>query len=82
MLSPGTVEAVPGLLLILGSTTRLTVLVVSGFMLTSNLTFLLQGAAEEALMEITGHLPIICTALIFMVFYTHTNFLRVFPGSI
>lgn len=73
VLSAGAVEAVLGLLLILGTTTRLTVLVVSGFMLTSNLTFLLQGQLEEALLEITGHLPIICTALILLVFGTPKN---------
>lgn len=70
VLSAGTVEAVLGLLLVLGSTTRLVVLTVSGFMLTSNLTFLLQGLSEEALLELTGHLPIICTALILIVFGT------------
>lgn len=70
VLSAGVVEAVLGLLLILGSTTRLVVLVISGFMLSSNLAFLLQGQPEEALLEITGHLPIICTALILLVFGT------------
>lgn len=68
VLSAGAMEAALGLLLILGSTTRLTILVVSGFMLTSNLTFLFQGETDEALLEITGHLPIICTALILLVF--------------
>jgi uncharacterized membrane protein YphA (DoxX/SURF4 family) len=68
VLSAGSVEAVLGLLLILGTTTRLAVLVASAFMLTSNLTFLLQGEREEALLEIIGHLPIICTALILLVF--------------
>lgn len=70
VLSAGSVEAILGVLLILGTTTRLVVLVTSGFMLTSNLTFLLQGDAEEALMEIIGHLPIICTVLILLVFGT------------
>lgn len=68
VLSAGSVEAVLGLLLILGTTTRLVVLVTSGFMLSSNLAFLLQGDSAEALMEIIGHLPIICTALILLVF--------------
>jgi uncharacterized membrane protein YphA (DoxX/SURF4 family) len=68
VLSVGSMEAILGLLLILGSTTRLTVLVISGFMLASNLTFFLQDLPAEALTEITGHLPIICTALILIVF--------------
>lgn len=68
VLSAGCVEAVLGLLLILGTTTRLVVLVTSGFMLSSNLAFLLQGDREEALMEIIGHLPIICIALILLAY--------------
>lgn len=68
VLAAGLVEAILGLLLVLGSTTRLCVLVISGFMLSSNLAFLLQGQLDEALTEITGHLPIICTALILLVF--------------
>lgn len=64
VLSAGTMEVVFGLILILGTTTRLNILVVSLFMLTSNLTFFMQGRHTEALVEIIGHLPIIAIALL------------------
>jgi uncharacterized membrane protein YphA (DoxX/SURF4 family) len=68
VLSAGFMEVVFGTILILGTTTRLNVLVVSGFMLTSNITFLVQGHNEAALMELVGHLPIIATAVICIFF--------------
>jgi uncharacterized membrane protein YphA (DoxX/SURF4 family) len=67
VLSAGTMEVVFGTILILGSTTRLNILVVSGFMLASNLTFFLEGHMLEAFIEIIGHMPIIATALFFLV---------------
>jgi uncharacterized membrane protein YphA (DoxX/SURF4 family) len=67
VLSAGTMEVVFGTILILGSTTRLNILVVSGFMLASNLTFFLEGHSLEAYIEIIGHMPIIATALFFLV---------------
>lgn len=66
VLSAGTMEVVFGLILLIGTTTRLNILVVSGFMLTSNLAFLLEGDYREALVEIIGHMPIIATALLFL----------------
>ena len=68
VLSAGFMEVVFGTILILGTTTRLNVLVVSGFMLTSNITFLVQGHNDAALMELVGHLPIITTAIICIFF--------------
>lgn len=68
VLSAGTMEAVLGTILILGTTTRLNILVISGFMLTSNLTFLVQDNLQEALTEIIGHLPIIAIAIICVLF--------------
>ena len=68
VLSAGFMELVFGTILILGTTTRLNVLVVSGFMLTSNITFLVQGHNDAALMELIGHLPIIATAIICIFF--------------
>jgi hypothetical protein len=68
VLSAGTMEAVLGLILILGSITRLNILVISAFMLTSNIAFFLQGNLYEALTEIVGHLPIIATAIMCVFF--------------
>jgi len=68
VLSAGFMEVVFGTILILGTTTRLNVLVLSGFMLTSNITFLVQGHNDAALMELIGHLPIIATAIICIFF--------------
>jgi len=66
VLAAGSVEAVIGIVLILGTTTRLAILVISGFMLTSNVTFFLQEHLTEATTEIIGHLPIIGTALVLL----------------
>lgn len=66
VLSAGVMEVVFGTIMILGTVTRLNTLVISGFMLTSNLVFLLQGKNEEALVEFIGHMPIIATALILL----------------
>lgn len=76
VLSAGVMEVVFGLILILGTTTRLNILVVSGFMLTSNITFLVQGNNPAALMELIGHLPIIATAVI-CVFFGYGQRLKV-----
>lgn len=68
VLSAGVMEVVFGVILILGTTTRLNIIAVSGFMLSSNITFLFQGHLREAVTEIIGHLPLIATALLFVFF--------------
>lgn len=68
ILSAGTMEVVFGVILILGTTTRLNIIAISGFMLTSNLTFVLQGHMREAVMEIISHLPIMATAIVCIAF--------------
>ena len=68
VLSAGMIELVFGLILILGSTTRLNVLTISFFMFASNITFLIQGSMDEAIIEIIGHMPIIATALIYILY--------------
>lgn len=68
ILSAGTMEVVFGVILILGTTTRLNIVAISGFMLTSNVTFFVEGHAREALTEIVGHLPIIATAIVCVAF--------------
>jgi len=66
ILSAGAMEVVFGIILILGVVIRLTMLVVAGFMLTSNVVFLVQNNNDAALIELIGHLPIIATALILL----------------
>ncbi len=68
VLSAGVVEVVFGLILIIGTTTRLNILVLAGFMITSNLTFVFQGNSQEAITEIIGHLPVIATAVLCVFF--------------
>jgi uncharacterized membrane protein YphA (DoxX/SURF4 family) len=68
ILSAGIMEVVFGSILILGTVTRLNILVVALFMITTNLTFVLQNKPEAALMELVGHLPIIATAIICVFF--------------
>jgi len=66
VLSAGMMEIVFGTILILGTVTRLNMLVVSLFMLTSNLAFLLQAENDAALSELIGHMPVIATAIILL----------------
>ena len=66
VLSAGAMEVVIGTILILGVVTRLNILVISIFMLTSNLVFLLQSENEAALIELIGHMPVIATAIILL----------------
>jgi uncharacterized membrane protein YphA (DoxX/SURF4 family) len=64
VLSAGTMEVVFGAILVLGTTTRLNIIAISGFMLTSNTTFFVTGNMREAVTEIIGHLPIMATAIV------------------
>lgn len=66
VLSAGVMEVVFGVILICGVVTRLNTLVIAGFMLMSNVVFLLQERKEDALIELIGHLPVIATALILL----------------
>lgn len=66
VLSAGMVEAVIGLVLILGTMVRFAVLALSVMMAVSNVVFILQGDNEAALVELIGHMPIIGTALVLL----------------
>ena len=65
-LSAGFVEVIFGIILVLGTTTRLTVLALSMVLLTSNVLFLIEGNNEAALVEFVGHMPIIGVALVLL----------------
>ena len=66
VLSAGMVEAVIGIVLILGTTVRLAVLALSVMMAISNVVFIAQGNNEAALVEFIGHMPIIGIALLLL----------------
>ena len=66
VLSAGMVEAVIGIVLILGTTVKLAVLALSIMMAVSNVVFILQGNNEAALVEFVGHMPIIGVALLLL----------------
>lgn len=74
--SAGMMEVIFGIILLLGTTTRVNILIVSAFMFTSNLTFFVSGNYSEALMEIFGHLPFIATAMI-LIFFGSGNKLKI-----
>ncbi|WP_296420624.1 DoxX family protein [Pseudooctadecabacter sp.] len=65
-LSAGFVEVIFGVILVLGTTTRLNVLALSVVLLASNVLFLIEGNNEAALVEFVGHMPVIGVALILM----------------
>jgi len=64
----GMMEVIFGIILIIGTTTRLNILIVSAFMFASNITFFASGSYSEALLEIFGHLPFMATAMILIFF--------------
>lgn len=66
VLSAGMVEAVIGIVLILGTTVRLAVFALSLMMAISNIVFIVQGNNEAALVEFIGHMPIIGVALLLL----------------
>ncbi len=66
VLSAGMVEAVIGIVLILGTTVRLAVLALSIMMAVSNIVFIAEGNNEAALVEFIGHMPIIGAALLLL----------------
>lgn len=66
VLSAGMIEAVIGIVLILGTTVRLAVLALSVMMAISNLVFIIEGNNEAALVEFIGHMPIIGVALLLL----------------
>jgi len=66
ILSAGFVEMLIGILFVFGLVTRINTLVLLGFMITSNLVFLFQNSISNALLELSGHLPVIAIALILL----------------
>ena len=65
-LSAGFTEVIFGIILVLGTTTRLNVLALSVVLLASNVLFLIEGNNEAALVEFVGHMPIIGVALVLL----------------
>ncbi|MEL7300010.1 MAG: DoxX family membrane protein [Pseudomonadota bacterium] len=65
-LSAGFMEVVFGIILVLGTTTRLNVLAFSMVLFASNVLFILQGENEAAMVEFIGHMPVIGVALILL----------------
>lgn len=66
VLSAGVIEVVFGIILVLGTTTRLNILAFSLVLFASNVLFLVQGENEAALVEFVGHMPVIGVALILL----------------
>jgi uncharacterized membrane protein YphA (DoxX/SURF4 family) len=64
VLSAGFIEVIFGIILVLGTTTRLNVLALSAVLLASNILFIIEGNKEAALVEFVGHMPVIGVALI------------------
>jgi uncharacterized membrane protein YphA (DoxX/SURF4 family) len=65
-LSAGFTEVIFGVILVLGTTTRLNVLALSIVLLASNVLFIIEGNNEAALVEFVGHMPIIGVALVLL----------------
>ncbi|MEL7090893.1 MAG: hypothetical protein AAFN94_04075 [Pseudomonadota bacterium] len=65
-LSAGFIEVVFGVILVLGTTTRLNILAFSIVLFASNVLFLIQGENEAAMVEFIGHMPVIGVALVLL----------------
>jgi uncharacterized membrane protein YphA (DoxX/SURF4 family) len=65
-LSAGFTEVIFGIILVLGTTTRLNVLALSVVLLASNVLFIIEGNNEAALVEFVGHMPVIGVALVLL----------------
>lgn len=65
-LSAGFTEVIFGIILVLGTTTRLNVLALSIVLLASNILFITEGNNEAALVEFVGHMPLIGVALVLL----------------
>lgn len=68
VLSAGCTELIFGIIFILGLITRLNTLALAGFLVSSNLYFFMVGKTAEAFVELTGHLPLIAIAILFVMF--------------
>ncbi|MEO1638496.1 MAG: hypothetical protein AAFU41_04540 [Pseudomonadota bacterium] len=66
VLSAGFMEVTFGVILVLGTTTRLNVLALSFVLAASNIIFILEGNNEAAMVEFIGHMPIIGAALVLL----------------
>jgi uncharacterized membrane protein YphA (DoxX/SURF4 family) len=67
ILSAGCTELIFAVLFVFGAVTRLNTVTFAGFMISSNLYFLTAGKIHEALVEFTGHLPLMAVALMLTV---------------
>ncbi|MEM6940796.1 MAG: hypothetical protein AAF943_02335 [Pseudomonadota bacterium] len=66
VLSAGVIEVLFGVIMVLGTTTRLNVFAFSLVLFASNVLFLIQGENEAAMVEFIGHMPVIGVALILL----------------
>lgn len=68
ILSAGSMELVFGSIMMLGVITRINTFMLASFLVSSNVYFFLQGNYSEGWMELMGHLPIIGTALLLVLY--------------
>ena len=68
ILSAGSMELVFGRIMMLGVITRINTFMLASFLVSSNVYFFLQGNYSEGWMELMGHLPIIGTALLLVLY--------------
>lgn len=65
-LCAGSTEVLFGLIFLFGFIPRINTLALAGFLISSNLYFFVSGFPEGGIMELTGHLPVLATGLIFL----------------
>ncbi len=68
VLCAGCTELIFGLVFIFGLITRINTLALAGFLISSNAYFFLVGKTDEAFLEMSGHLPIVAIAVLFIMY--------------
>lgn len=68
ILSAGSAEALFGIIFLLGWITRLNTLTLAIFLVSSNLYFFANGQPQEGFTELIGHLPIVVSAMLLLVY--------------
>jgi len=68
VLSAGSMELVFGLIMILGFIPRVNTAALAVFLISSNIFFFIQGYGTEGVVEIMGHLPIIASAVLIVLY--------------
>jgi hypothetical protein len=73
VLCAGCTELIFAIIFTLGLITRINTVAIAGFLISSNVYFLVIGKTDEALLELIGHLPLVAIAIILIIYGSGTK---------